>query len=115
MPPRKAVEVMPDGTEVKVGIWYGNTKARQDKLTSEQLAGLAGLGVPWAQPAAPAQPAPPTAATEPPTPPPAPNKQPDREHHEECDEELYEGGNCTCWSIKRFGPPSEREGYGDDF
>ncbi|GGZ18076.1 helicase [Streptomyces nitrosporeus] len=109
MPPRKAVEVMPDGTEVKVGIWYGNTKARQDKLTPEQLAGLARLGVPWAQPATPEQPAPPTAATEPPTPPPTPTKQPDREHHEECDKELYEGGTCTCDLIERLGPPSERE------
>lgn len=23
--------------------------------------------------------------------------------------------NCTCWSIERFGLPSERESYGDDF
>jgi hypothetical protein len=37
-----------------------------------------------------------------------------REHHEECDKELYEGGNCTCWSIERFGPPSERESYWDN-
>lgn len=42
----------------------------------------------------------------------APVKRAVREHHEECDEELYEGGNCTCWSIKRFGPPSEREATG---
>ncbi|MFF8097941.1 hypothetical protein [Streptomyces sp. NPDC016675] len=48
-------------------------------------------------------------------PPAAPKKRPVREHYEECDKELYEGGNCSCWSIKRFGPPSEREGYGDDF
>ncbi|MEU7598837.1 hypothetical protein AB0B79_38400 [Streptomyces sp. NPDC039022] len=39
-----------------------------------------------------------------------PKKRPVREHHEVCDKELYEGRNCTCWSIKRFGPPS-----GDDF
>ncbi len=32
----------------------------------------------------------------------------------ECDKELYEGGNCTCWSIERFGPPSERESYWDN-
>ncbi|MFE6727750.1 hypothetical protein ACFVDN_07620 [Streptomyces californicus] len=32
-----------------------------------------------------------------------------REHHEECDGELYEGGTCTCDLIERFGPPSERE------
>ncbi|MGF3135663.1 hypothetical protein ACQV4C_31350 [Streptomyces albidoflavus] len=29
-------------------------------------------------------------------------------------EELYKGGNCTCWSIRRFGPPSERESYSDN-
>ncbi|MEV8457760.1 Helicase associated domain protein [Streptomyces sp. NPDC052095] len=103
MPPRTAVEVLPDGTEVKVGIWYSNTKTRQDKLTPEQLAGLARLGVPWAQP--PAAPEPPAPQ---PAPPPALKKRPAREHHEECDEELYEG-SCTCWAIKRHGPPSERE------
>ena len=52
-------------------------------------------------------------APQPPAPQPAPLAAPKkrrvREHHEECDEELYEGGNCTCWSIKRFGPPSERD------
>ncbi|MFW3469992.1 hypothetical protein [Streptomyces microflavus] len=48
-------------------------------------------------------------------PPAARPKQPMREHHEECDGELYEGGTCTCDLIERLGPPSERVGYGDDF
>lgn len=46
--PRKAVEVLPDGTETKLGIWYSNTKARRDKLSQEQLAALQELGVDWA-------------------------------------------------------------------
>ncbi|MGW3521860.1 hypothetical protein [Streptomyces hydrogenans] len=37
-----------------------------------------------------------------------------REHHEECDGELYEGGTCTCDLIERLGPPSDPEGCGDD-
>ncbi|MGV9351952.1 hypothetical protein [Streptomyces misionensis] len=40
----------------------------------------------------------------------APKKRRAWEHHEE----LYAGGCRTCWSIKRFGPPSERKGYRDD-
>ncbi|MEW2079736.1 hypothetical protein AB0941_40470 [Streptomyces sp. NPDC013433] len=54
---------------------------------------------------APAQPVP--------QPPPAaaPKRRQVREPHEQCDEELYEGENCTCWSIKRFGPPFERGSY----
>ncbi|MFJ5142650.1 hypothetical protein [Streptomyces sp. NPDC088707] len=59
------------------------------------------------------------AAPESPAPQPAPAAAPTRrrvrEHHEECDGELYEGGNCTCDLIERLGPPSDREGYGDDF
>ncbi|MFE5302157.1 helicase associated domain-containing protein, partial [Streptomyces sp. NPDC056632] len=46
--PRKAVEVLPDGTETKLGIWYSNTKSRRDKLTAEQLNALRELGVQWA-------------------------------------------------------------------
>ncbi|MFE2237830.1 Helicase associated domain protein [Streptomyces sp. NPDC059442] len=46
--PRKAVEVLPDGTENKLGIWYSNTKARRDKLTAEQLDALRRLGIEWA-------------------------------------------------------------------
>ncbi|GGU15888.1 DEAD/DEAH box helicase [Streptomyces lateritius] len=46
--PRKAVEVLPDGTETKLGIWYSNTKSRRDRLTAEQLEALRELGMEWA-------------------------------------------------------------------
>ncbi|MEU9632320.1 Helicase associated domain protein [Streptomyces luteogriseus] len=39
---------------VKLGVWNSNTRARWDKLTSEQQAALAALGVPWAKAAVPA-------------------------------------------------------------
>ncbi|MFF2580052.1 helicase associated domain-containing protein [Streptomyces goshikiensis] len=117
VPRSTVVEITVDGeTEpvtVKLGVWLSNTKSRRDKLTSEQRAALAALGMKWAGavPAAEAAPEPPAPQ---PAPPAAPTQRAVREHHEECDEELHEGGNCTCWSIKRFGPPSERESYGDD-
>ncbi|MFH9959697.1 Helicase associated domain protein [Streptomyces roseolus] len=118
--PRGAiVEITADGeTEpvpVKLGVWLSNTKSRREKLTVEQRAALGALGMKWAgvvpavetaaQPPVP-QPAPPWAA---------PTKRRAREHHEECDGELYEGGNRSCWSIERYGPNSEREIYRDDF
>ncbi|MET9967090.1 Helicase associated domain protein [Streptomyces sp. NPDC006356] len=43
--------VVDDGAEpvtVKLGVWISNTKARRDKLTQEQRAALAELGVEWA-------------------------------------------------------------------
>jgi hypothetical protein len=46
--PRKAVEVLPDGTEIKLGVWYSNTKARRGKLAPEQLNALRELGIGWA-------------------------------------------------------------------
>ncbi|MGW0409765.1 Helicase associated domain protein [Streptomyces collinus] len=46
--PRKAVEILSDGTEAKLGIWYSNTKTRRDKLTAQQLDALRELGVEWA-------------------------------------------------------------------
>ncbi|MFJ9806603.1 DEAD/DEAH box helicase [Streptomyces wuyuanensis] len=46
--PRKAVEVLPDGTETKLGIWYANQKQRRDRLTAEQLDALRKMGVEWA-------------------------------------------------------------------
>ncbi|GGV17711.1 helicase [Streptomyces litmocidini] len=117
--PRGAVvEITIDGeaepVPVKLGVWLSNTKSRRDKLTTEQRAALAALGMEWAG-VVPAV----EAAPEPPAPQPAPATAPSaaltkrrlREHHEECDGELYEGGNCTCWSIERYGPPSERESY----
>ncbi|WP_437112883.1 hypothetical protein [Streptomyces longwoodensis] len=35
----------PDGAQHRTGIWYGNLKARRDKLDRAQLAALAELGV----------------------------------------------------------------------
>ncbi|MEV0193122.1 Helicase associated domain protein [Kitasatospora purpeofusca] len=46
--PRGHVEVLVDGSEVKLGVWLSNTKSRRDRLGAEQLAELAGLGLPWA-------------------------------------------------------------------
>jgi hypothetical protein len=46
--PRSAVEILPDGTETKLGIWYSNTKQRRDRLDAGQLAALAELGYTWA-------------------------------------------------------------------
>ncbi|MFD3683066.1 Helicase associated domain protein [Streptomyces sp. NPDC058613] len=48
-PARSAVEVLPDGAEHRTGIWYGNLKARRDKLDQAQLAALTKLGVDWAR------------------------------------------------------------------
>jgi hypothetical protein len=118
VPRNMVVEVAVDGeaepVPVKLGIWVSNTKSRRDKLTTEQRAALAALGMEWAGvvPAVEAAPEPP--APQPAQTPAAPAKRRVREHHEERDKELYEGGNCTCWSIKRFGPPSERESYWDN-
>ncbi|KPI20060.1 helicase-associated protein [Actinobacteria bacterium OV450] len=33
---------------VKLGVWVSNTKSRRDKLTADQLAALAKLGIDWA-------------------------------------------------------------------
>ncbi|MGW1140552.1 Helicase associated domain protein [Streptomyces zhihengii] len=46
--PRGHVEVMPDGTEVKLGIFLSNSKTRRAKLTADKLAALAALGLEWA-------------------------------------------------------------------
>lgn len=88
--PRGAVvEVAVDGeaepVPVKLGIWLSNTKSRRDKLTAEQRAALAALGMEWAGevPAlevVPVQPAPSTAPAE---------RQP-WDHHEECEKPRYE-------------------------
>ncbi|MFC8175242.1 hypothetical protein [Streptomyces sp. NPDC057325] len=39
---------MPDGTEVKLGVFLSNTKTRRAKLTVDKLAALASLGLEWA-------------------------------------------------------------------
>ncbi|MFD8119400.1 DEAD/DEAH box helicase [Streptomyces microflavus] len=122
--PRGAVvEATVDGENepvpVKLGVWISNTRARRDRLDADQLTALAALGMDWAGPTPTAE-----AASEPPALPPAPPARPvpaaapqpraEREHHEECDEELFEGANCSCRSIERFGPYSERESYWDN-
>ncbi|MFB7374167.1 Helicase associated domain protein [Streptomyces sp. NPDC056222] len=48
LPGRAVVEQLPDGSSHRVGIWYANQKARRDKLTTDQHAALAALGIDWA-------------------------------------------------------------------
>ncbi|MFI6494766.1 Helicase associated domain protein [Streptomyces sp. NPDC050564] len=45
--PRGHVEALPDGTEVKLGVFLSNTKTRRSKLTAQQRQQLAELGVNW--------------------------------------------------------------------
>ncbi|MFF5808641.1 Helicase associated domain protein [Streptomyces sp. NPDC012746] len=49
LPGRAVVQVLPDGTEHRTGIWYANLKARRDRLDPGQRAALAELGVDWAR------------------------------------------------------------------
>jgi superfamily II DNA or RNA helicase len=42
------VDGEPEPVLVKLGVWVSNTKQRRDKLTQEQCAALAELGVEWA-------------------------------------------------------------------
>ncbi|WP_053726775.1 DEAD/DEAH box helicase [Streptomyces sp. WM6378] len=46
--PRGHEETLPDGTVVKLGIWYSNTKTRRAGLSHTQRSALAQLGVDWA-------------------------------------------------------------------
>ncbi|WP_217197998.1 DEAD/DEAH box helicase [Streptomyces buecherae] len=49
--PRGAVVEVDGETEpvpVRLGVWVSNTRARRDKLTAEQRAALAALGIEWA-------------------------------------------------------------------
>ncbi|MGW1513514.1 helicase associated domain-containing protein [Streptomyces sp. NPDC002394] len=46
--PRAHVEELPDGTEVKLGVFLSNTKTCRAKLTADKLTALAGLGLEWA-------------------------------------------------------------------
>ncbi|MFD7499209.1 hypothetical protein ACFV8T_44420 [Streptomyces sp. NPDC059832] len=43
-----AVEALPDGTEVKLGVFLSNSKSRRAKLTADKLQALASLGLDWA-------------------------------------------------------------------
>ncbi|MFG2386026.1 helicase associated domain-containing protein [Streptomyces avermitilis] len=45
--PRAHVEALPDGSEVKLGVWIMNQKGRRAKLTADKLAALAALGLNW--------------------------------------------------------------------
>lgn len=47
-PPRAHVEVLADGSEIKLGVFLSNNKSRRAKLTADKLAALAGLGLEWA-------------------------------------------------------------------
>lgn len=88
---------------MKLGVWNSNVKSRRGKLSTNQLAALASLGVDWAGAARVAQDAPAQPA--------AVRAAPQRSHHDECDKTTYEGGNCTCDLIEQYGPPSERDDY----
>ncbi|MFB0633080.1 Helicase associated domain protein [Streptomyces sp. AB3(2024)] len=44
-----AVEGQAEPVIVKLGVWVSNTKTRRDKLTADQLAALAQLGLDWAR------------------------------------------------------------------
>ncbi|GAA2768700.1 hypothetical protein GCM10010103_77430 [Streptomyces paradoxus] len=45
---RTHTEILPDGTEVRLGVFLSNTKTRRAKLTTDKLATLAALGLDWA-------------------------------------------------------------------
>ncbi|MFF4756383.1 Helicase associated domain protein [Streptomyces sp. NPDC001270] len=45
---RAHTEVLPDGSEIKLGVFLSNTKTRRAKLSTEQLQQLASLGLEWA-------------------------------------------------------------------
>lgn len=45
---RSHIEVLPDGTEVKLGVFLSNSKSRRGKLTADKLQALAALGLEWA-------------------------------------------------------------------
>ncbi|MFJ4467793.1 Helicase associated domain protein [Streptomyces sp. NPDC089424] len=44
---RSHIEILPDGTQVKLGVWLSNTRSRRAKLTGDQLRRLTGLGLDW--------------------------------------------------------------------
>ncbi|OEJ36363.1 helicase associated domain-containing protein [Streptomyces agglomeratus] len=45
---RQHVEQLPDGTPVRLGVFLSNHKNRRDRLSEQQLAALAELGLDWA-------------------------------------------------------------------
>ncbi|MEU2856634.1 DEAD/DEAH box helicase [Streptomyces syringium] len=46
--PRGHVETLPDGTEIRLGVFLSNSKSRRAKLTTDKRQALAALGVKWA-------------------------------------------------------------------
>ncbi|MFI7274518.1 Helicase associated domain protein [Streptomyces sp. NPDC049879] len=46
--PRGHAEVLPDGTEIRLGVFLSNSKSRRGKLTAGKLQQLAALGLEWA-------------------------------------------------------------------
>ncbi|MFE4688101.1 helicase associated domain-containing protein [Streptomyces sp. NPDC056721] len=47
--PRGHVEALPDGSEVKLGVWIMNQKTRRTKLGDDKLTALTDLGLDWAR------------------------------------------------------------------
>ncbi|MEV5011923.1 Helicase associated domain protein [Streptomyces sp. NPDC055692] len=45
---RAHIEVLPDGSAIKLGVFLSNQKARRDRLDAKQRAALAELGYTWA-------------------------------------------------------------------
>lgn len=45
---RSHIEVLPDGTQVKLGVFLSNAKSRRGKLAADRLRMLAALGLEWA-------------------------------------------------------------------
>ncbi|MEU8844119.1 helicase associated domain-containing protein, partial [Streptomyces roseus] len=48
LPSRSHVELLPDGTQHRTGVWIANQKQRRNRLDPAQLQALADLGVQWA-------------------------------------------------------------------
>ena len=46
---RSHIEVLPDGTEIRLGVFLSNSKSRRGKLAADKLAALATLGLGWAR------------------------------------------------------------------
>nr|WP_330301209.1 helicase associated domain-containing protein [Streptomyces sp. NBC_00503] len=42
------MEELPDGSEVKLGVFLSNSRSRRAKLTADKLQALAALGLEWA-------------------------------------------------------------------
>ncbi|MEU3464806.1 Helicase associated domain protein [Streptomyces sp. NPDC006733] len=45
---RAHVEVLPDGSKIKLGVFLSNSRSRRAKLTADKLQALADLGLQWA-------------------------------------------------------------------